>query len=101
MVRTGPFPIRYSPFATSLFLLREIASIRRLLALARGHQEAVGAQEIVLLADRHVAIALRADELGPIGPRIGIADVAAGYGPGARQRMVVDGDLVVHETLVG
>src|SRR6202023_1704527 len=96
--------ILYSLLATrySLLLrLLEIPRVGRLLALARGHQQAVGAQEIVLLADGHVAVAFRADEFGPIGPRVGIADIGPGHRPRPRQGMIKHRDLVVHEALVG
>src|SRR5947208_12525356 len=83
-----------------LLALLEIACVGRLLVFARRHQIAIGADEIILPADEHVAIAFRADEFAPLRLGVWILDVAACHGPGPRQGMIVDGDLVAHDVLV-
>src|SRR6476660_92810 len=75
-----------------LALLIEVVQVRRLLVLPDRHQQAIGAQEIVLLADDDMLIVGGADVLAPLV--VALATIAAGDGPGSRQRVVDDGDLV-------
>jgi hypothetical protein len=76
-------------------------SAGRQLSLPGGHQETVGAQEIVLVADDDVGIVFSADVFAPpdwlLGrdPTIGLH-----HGPGARERVVDRGDVVVEEVRV-
>src|SRR5262245_46132373 len=65
--------------ALSASLLRpwEIAQVRRRLILAHRHQQAIGAHIVVLVADAHVPIALRTNELAPNRARGGVADIPA------------------------
>src|SRR5882724_5536990 len=76
-------------------LLLELAQVRRRLILAGRHQEAVGAEEILLLADLHLVLVLAADGLEPgrfplpvIGPR---------HRPRARERIIDHGDVVAQD----
>src|SRR6266566_1754045 len=80
--------------------LLEIAQIRRRLILAGWHQQPVGAQEIGFIPDLRPQIAFVAYEFVPIGPRVGVANVAAGHRPRARQGVIVNGDLVAHDAPV-
>src|SRR5580693_7530232 len=87
------------PWAPSIRRPLEISQVRRrLVALAR-HQHAVGAEEIVLLADQDMVIVLRAVPLEPDLP--GVAPVGLGDGPWPGQRVVDGGDLVVQNAGVG
>src|SRR5438552_11033482 len=73
--------------------LVEIAQIRRLLVLARGHQVAVVAEKIVLPADHHMWVVLVADEIDPRHARL-LAHVGFYHRPRAGERMIDGGDLV-------
>src|SRR5215472_11748441 len=75
----------------------EILQIRRRLVFAGGHEVAVGAEEVVLLADDDLIVALHARALVPFRPWIGVAAERLVDAPGPRQSMVVDGDLVVQD----
>src|SRR5258708_32990173 len=88
------YGLRFSALLPRLF---EIVQIRRRLILAGWHQEPIGAQVIGFIADLRPRIAFLADEFVPVWPRVGIANIAAGHGPGARQGMIVGGDLVAHD----
>src|SRR5262249_40168798 len=59
--RRGPAASRQS----LLLRLVEISQIRRRLILLRGHQVAIGAQEIILLADDHMMVVLGTNRLAP------------------------------------
>src|SRR5438132_9876837 len=74
----------------------EVAQVRRLLALLRGHQIAVGAHKVVLLADHDVIIVLGAEVLVPFG--ILLAPIVLHHFPWFGQRVVDGGDLV-HECI--
>src|SRR5262245_28646967 len=65
-----------------LLLLRlvEISQIRRRLILLRGHQVAIGAQEIILLADDHMMVVLGTNRLAPDRVFFCIAKVLVGDG---------------------
>src|SRR5262245_19595859 len=89
----------YEPCAALLAWLIEIAQIRRLLILPDRHQEAICAQEIVLLADNHMLVVGGADVFAP--SVVALATVAAGHRPGTRERIVDDGDLVAQHVRVG
>src|SRR5215813_7327573 len=81
---------------SSLLRQVEIAQIRRRLILLDRHQEAVGAEEIVLLADDDMNIVFHADVLAPPDRSLGgDAAVVLGDGPRTRQRIVDHGDFVM------
>src|ERR1700733_9644594 len=87
------------PRAAVLF---EVLEIWRGLTLADRHQEAVGADPVILVADHDVSCIAAADELRPY--RLGvlrIAAVGAGHRPRLFQRMVDGSDLVVQDIRVG
>src|ERR1700704_6375380 len=73
------------PAKASLPRLLEKAQVGRLLAFARRHQQAFGAEEIVLLGDFDVGIAFVADEFVPGRPWILVANEIARHRPGPRQ----------------
>src|SRR5437899_5349417 len=77
----------------------EIAQIRRLLAFAGGHQVAVAAEKIILLANDNVHVALGAVVLRP--PHIAVATITFHDGPRPRQRAVGRGDFVVQDVRIG
>src|SRR5215471_15351671 len=85
--------------ATLLPRLIEAAQVRGLLILPDRHQEAIGAQEIILLADDDVLVVGGADVLAP--SVVALATIAAGDGPGPRQRVVDGGDLVAQQVGIG
>src|SRR5258708_16650441 len=91
------YGLRFSALLPRLF---EIVQIRRRLILAGWHQEPIGAQVIGFIADLRPRVAFLADEFVPIGPRVGIANIAAGHSPRARQGVIVDGDLVAYDVPV-
>ena len=64
----------------------EIPQVRRLLALARGHQEAVGAEHVIVVLDADVRVVLGADLLDPVVPRVGVAGIFLLDRPGTGQR---------------
>src|SRR5438105_2347705 len=67
----------------SLSRLVEISQIRRRLILFDRHQEAVRAEEIVLLADNNVDVVLDADVFPPPDRSLGCnATVVFDHGPG-------------------
>src|ERR1700722_7759729 len=72
---------------------------RRRLVLPGRHQEAVNAAKIGFRTDHDVVIVLGADELGR--QRIVLALVVARHRPGARERVVDGGDLVMQAVVVG
>src|SRR5262249_59922258 len=84
-------PERHS--SASLPRLLEIPQIRRGLILLGGHQEAVPAENIMLIGDPNVSVVLGAIVVEP--NRIVIALVTFVDRPWAGQGMVVDGDFVM------
>jgi hypothetical protein len=92
-------PLNWSSCASFSGLL-EIPQIRRRLILLDWHQEAVGAQIVVFLADHDVDAALYAGD--PAEGRIGIGVVPERLvdAPGPRQGMIDRGDLVVHQVRI-
>src|SRR5262249_17187706 len=94
--RAGPRP----PLQL-LLCLAEIAQNGWCLALARRHHVAIRAQQVGVVADHDVAVALGTDDLAPDRPRIGIAAVAPDHRPRTRQGIVNDGDFVVQQVAVG
>src|SRR5207244_1448715 len=62
-------------FSVSLLRLLEVSQIRSRLGLARGHQQTVRAQHVVLLADFDVIVVLGAVDLAPERPRIWLMPV--------------------------
>src|SRR5262249_13904136 len=85
----------------SLLRLLEIAQVRRRLVLLDRHQQAVGAEEIRLVADADHGIVQGADGAGPARPRVGIARRLLEDDPRLAQRVIEHGDLVVDDVLVG
>src|SRR5262249_52336884 len=79
---TSPKPRDGSIKSVSLPRLIEVAQIRRLLAFASGHQIAVGAQKIILLADGDVVVGFIAIILVP--DRIFLAAIALHHCPRPR-----------------
>ena len=67
---------RARPRTASLLHLSEIFQIRRLLVLLGRHQQAVTADEVIVVLDLDMRVVLGADRLQPIRPGIGIARVA-------------------------
>src|SRR5712671_2736014 len=91
-----------SSATTSLFGgWAEIAQIWRRLAAFGGHQQPLGAQVVGLAADLDMAVAFGADPLAPDRPLPLLANVALLHRPGARQRIVDGGDLVVQQVGLG
>src|SRR5215475_10190341 len=80
-------------FAGSRLSVLEIFQVGWRLALAHRHQEAVGADIVVVLADLDVTVVLGAIVLEPHHV-LGLAHVLLGHGPGPRERLVEGGDLV-------
>src|SRR5581483_11166926 len=87
-----------SRFRASLRLVLEIGQVRRRLAFAGGHQLAVAAEVVLLLADPYLVLILAADGLHPVR---GLVPIGAQHRPWPRERMVEHGDLVVQGVLVG
>ncbi len=73
----------------------EIAQVRRRLILAGRHQEAVGAKEILLLADLHLVLVLAADGLEP--GRFPLPVVGPRHRPGTRKRIIDHRDVVAQD----
>src|SRR5436305_4405300 len=84
-----------------LMRLLEIFQVGRLLALLGGHQAAVGAQEIVLLADDQLVVAFRAIGFGPVRVRILVAPKGLVHAPGPGQGVIEHGDLVMQDIRIG
>src|SRR5262249_24359754 len=74
--------------------LPEISQVRRRLVLARGHKQALGADEIVLLADLNVCVAL-AGKVWPNWLRVGIVQILFVNRPWSGERVIYYGDFVV------
>src|SRR5262249_2836623 len=90
--RTGP-ALRGSTIPALPLCLIEIAQVGRGLVLAGRHQLAIGAQEIVVLADDDMVVVLAADVLVPDDVAL-LADVSLGDGPRLGEGIVDHGDLV-------
>src|SRR5215831_5022784 len=71
--------------ASSLPRRIEISKIGRPLPLLRGHDQSVSADEIRLSLNSNMIVVLHAVVLDPPRMRIGLAAIALGYGPRARQ----------------
>src|ERR1700736_3745188 len=69
----------------------EISQVGGRLVLCGRHEAPVRAEHVVLLSDLHVVVGLDADDLAPRGLTTGLAMVALGHDPGARQRMIDHG----------
>src|SRR5262245_39461084 len=98
MAGTGPAMTRRARRSLLELVLLEVAQARRRLVLAGRHQQAVGAQEILLLSDLHLVLVLAADGLEPgclslpmIGPR---------HRPWARERIIDHRDVVTQDVWV-
>jgi hypothetical protein len=55
------------------------------------------AQEIIVLADAHMQIVLRANDLAPHRSGVGLAPVVPGHGPRTRQGVIDHRNLVVQD----
>src|SRR5690348_2142965 len=81
-------------------LLLEISQIGRRLVLLRRHQEPIGAEKIVLLADDDLVVALGAIAFGPGRVRLLAAAEGLVDAPGPRQRMIEHRDLVMQNVRI-
>src|SRR5713101_6888423 len=81
--------------------LVEKSQIRRRLILPHRHQIAVSAQEIVLLADDDMLVALGANRLAPDRAFFCIAKVLLDNGPRTRQSIVDDGNFIIKRVRIG
>src|SRR5262249_27077378 len=80
----------------------EVSQIRRRLILLDRHQEAIGAQEVVFLADDNVNIIFSTDVLSPPDWLVRrYAAVILDDRPGARQRIVDRGDFIMEKIEIG
>src|SRR5215813_10308594 len=78
----------------------EMPQVGRRLTLLRRHQEAVGTEEVALLADGDVIVVLRTQIFAPERMLLGRPAVALRHRPWPRQRVVDDGDLVAQDVAV-
>src|SRR5262249_34368969 len=85
----------------SLLRLLEITQIRRRLVLAGRHEQAVGAEHVILPADADMRIVLGTDFLDPIVVRIGVPGIFLLHAPWPGQRMVDGGDFVPEHRRIG
>src|ERR1700730_6228880 len=83
---------RRPPSLLRLKILLQIFRIGRALAFLDRHQIALSVREIEFAADRHPAIVFGAGIF--LVDRIVLSPIEPRYGPGARQRVIVGGDLV-------
>src|SRR5256885_1192875 len=81
----------------SLLRPREITQVRRRLILAHRHQQTIGAHIVVFVADAHMTIAFRTDELAPCRARRRITLIFPNHRPRPCQRVVDDRDLVMQD----
>src|SRR5262249_41109908 len=79
----------------------EISQIRRPLILLGGHQQAIGADHVILVADADMQVVFRADHLFPHWPRIGVTPVLLLCGPRLGEGVVDDRDLVIEDVTLG
>src|SRR5215467_3269915 len=87
--------------SSSLPGLVEISQIWRRLILFDRHQEAVRAEEIILLADNNVDVVLDADVFPPPDRSLGCnATVVFDHGPGTCESIVDHGDFVVQDVRI-
>src|SRR5215475_2768381 len=93
--------IEKPPCTCASLRLLEIAQVRRRLVLLRRHQLPIGAQIVVLRADPHVRVELRAHVRLPDRARIGIAERRLQLDIGPGQRVVDHGHLVVELVGIG
>src|SRR5207248_8873255 len=89
----------YGFSATPSFLHIEIAEVGRRLVLAGGHQFAIAAEEVVLVADDDMHVALGAVVLAPA--HIAVAAEILGDRPWAGQRVVDRRQLGVEDVCIG
>jgi hypothetical protein len=75
----------------------EIFQIRWRLVLARGHQRAIRAQEVVVFTEDDLGVVLAAIILGPVRTRIWIPDVSFVHGPRPRKGVVDYGDFITKD----
>src|SRR5258707_10133780 len=89
------------PYSCDASLRIEITQVRRRLALAARHQEAVGAQVVDFAADPDQRGSLDAIGLDPVEMRLRLAQVSLVDGPRPRQRIVDHRDLVMQDIRIG
>src|SRR6266702_4940775 len=85
----------------SLSRLIEIPRVWRRLVLPGGHQVAIRAQEIGVVADADHGVVFRASFGAPERPGFWVATGLLGDRPRSRQRMVEHCDFVINDVLVG
>src|SRR5260370_15819563 len=85
-------------WSQSSLRLVEVPQLRRRLILSGRHEGPVRALEEALAANEDVLVVLAAMILDP--DRIAVALVAPGHRPGARQGVVVHGDLVAPDARI-
>jgi hypothetical protein len=86
--------------AEASFLL-EVPQVGRRLAFLARHQHAIGAAVIVLTTDLHPHLTFLAIGIEHDRPRIWVAAVILHHAPWARQCVVDNRDLVMHQIAVG
>src|SRR5215470_7945686 len=98
----GTTPSAWSSRAipSSLLCLPEVAQIRRRLILLGGHQVAVGAHEIVLIANDDDGVVGIANRLGPNRTRVRVAPKGLVDAPRPRQGVVEHRDLVMQDVRI-
>src|SRR5262245_57529515 len=102
--RRGRFDARTAPRLAPISLLSlsvEIPQVRRSLTLLGGHQETIGAQHIVLVADSNMIVVFSAVDLAPVGPRIWLATVALRDRPRTRQCIIGHRDFTTENVGIG
>src|SRR4051812_20351239 len=84
-----------------LLCLLEVLGIWRGLILAGRHQQAIAAEEILLLSQSDLQVVLRTAVFRPDRPRLGAAAIALVHGPRAREGMIENRDDVVQDIRIG
>src|SRR5215467_5421946 len=101
MAGTSPAITIWSCYSLSGVVL-EIAQIRRRLIFLCGHEQAIRAQVVRLLANRHMGIVFGADILTPPDRLVGNDTMVVPRDhPRPRQGIVDGGDLVMEQVGVG
>jgi hypothetical protein len=79
--------------------LLEVPQVRLRLSLADRHEQAIGADDVIFLADLDVLVVVDAIVLEP--DRLAATLIASGDRPGPRQGMVEGGDLGLQDVQIG
>src|SRR5215510_10922648 len=99
--RSTPPQLRGHANPLPILSAREVPQVRRGLAFPGRHQEAIAAQHVVLIADAHELLAFGADVLDPGWPRIRITAIVFENGPGTRQAIVDDRQVIMQKVRIG